>query len=191
MNESLTITYRQLRVQIFRLNSVIFNDSQGRELAFFTVLFPRHANQSQGRIFPSLIVGLAHPEPVRLHKVTITFSSDDSQSWPDVGVTARQSDTNSLLPDRISRVNMHQAVVSYGNLGYVMESENLKVGIRISSLDPVSNINHSVSMKVDFTLFESQPVLIGHSYSGEAIYHVVAMPDGFIYVSDSPQGNAW
>ena len=81
-------------------------------------------------------------------------------------------------------VSNGKAIISFQNLGfYGTGTETFDFWFGIDAV--ASNTSRSVSLTVDVTGHSPNPVLIGHSYSGEATFQIVAQPNGLLTVSDT------
>jgi len=159
---------------------VYFNDSQGKNLAVFYFSF-RSLNLSLGPVLTTLSFGPAFsPQFVDLDSAKFTFAAASPLWWPDIGYRVP---TNGLNPAQISETN-GKAIIDFQNLGfYGTGTETFDIWFGINAVG--YNTNHSVFLTVDITAHTPNPVLIGHSYSGEATFQIVAQPNGLLSVSDT------
>jgi hypothetical protein len=158
-----------------------FNNSQGSELAFFNFAF-RYTNQSQGPVLTTLQFGPESSQSIYLDSAKFTFTSDPL-SWPDIGLRVP---TNGFTPTQISRVNQQTVILSYQNMGfYGQGTELFDIWFGLNILTGATNTNHSVFLTVDLTGHNPHALLIGQSYTAEAIFQIVTHPNGLLTVSDT------
>jgi hypothetical protein len=159
---------------------VYFNDSQGRNLAVFYFSF-RSLNQSLGPVLTTLSFGPTFsPQFVDLDSAKFTFATPSPGWWPDIGYRVP---TNGLNPTQISEAN-GKVTLNFQNLGFYgtgTETFDIWFGINAAGY----NTDHSVFLTVDITAHTPNSVLVGHSYSGEANFQIVAQPNGLLTVSDT------
>ena len=179
---SLTTTYNTPFANAYWM-SARFNNSQGAEMAFFNFAF-RSTNQSNGPVLTTFQFGPEPSQSIYLDSAKFTFTSDSPLSWPDIGVRVS---TNGFTPTQISRVDNQQTVVlSYQNMGfYGQGTELFDLWFGITIVTGTTNTNHSVFLTVNLTGHNPHALLIGQSYTAEAVFQIVAHPNGLLTVSDT------
>ncbi len=178
---SLTTSYNTPFANVYWM-SARFNNSQGSEFAFFNFAF-RSTNQSQGPVLTTLQFGPEYSQSIYLDSAKLTFTSDSPLSWPDIGLRVP---TNGFTPTQISRVNLQTVIMSYQNMRfYGQGTEDFDIWFGITIVTGASNTNHSVFLTVDLTGHDPHALFIGHTYTAEAIFQIVAHPNGLLTVSDS------
>lgn len=159
-----------------------FNNSQGAQFAWFNFAL-RSTNQSTGPVLTTLEFAPNLTQPIYLDSVKLTFETSDVLSWPNVWINIPG---NGFNPSQISETTLQRVVISYDNMGIFGQSTevvNIRFGITI--VTGALNTNHSLSFTVDVTGHDPHAVLIGHSYSAEAVFKIVAQPNGLLYVADT------
>ena len=178
-NSPLTTSYNTPFANVYWVGAR-FNNSQGTELAFFNFAF-RSNNQSNGPVLTTLEFGPESSQPIYLDTVKLTFDTGNTLAWPDVGLRVPG---NGFTPTQISRVNLQKVIISYENMGFFgTGTEMFDIWFGITMI--ASNTNHSLFLTVDIAGHSPNPVLIGHSFSGEAVFQIVAQPNGLLYVADT------
>lgn len=168
--------------------SASFNDSQGKELAFFTFGL-RGTNQSGGPVPITLQWGPSAPPSqdialVNVVSVRLTFSSDNFALWPAIGVIGSQT-AGGISPTHIERGSNGQEIVTYYTPGVFGKGTNLvNIWFQLTGVGPSSNVNHTVTLTVDMTLGSLNSFFIGKQYNAEAQFPLVVEPSGLIFVSD-------
>jgi len=162
--------------------SARFNNSQGTEMAFFNFAF-RSMNQSRGPVLTTLQFGPEYSQSIYLDSAKFTFTSDSPLSWPDIGLRVPE---NGFTPTQISRVNLQTVILSYQNMGfYGQGTELFDIWFGLTIVTGATNTDHSVFLTVDITGHNPHALLIGQSYVAEAIFQIVAHPNGLLTVSDT------
>jgi hypothetical protein len=160
--------------------SARFNNSQGTDLAFFNFAF-RYTNQSAGPVLTTFQFGPEYPQSIYLDSAKFTFTTDSPLSWPDIGIRVPG---NGFTPTQISRPNLQTVILNYQNMGfYGQGTEDFDIWFGITIVTGAFNTNHSVSLAVDLTGHNPHALLIGQSYTAEAIFQIVAHPNGLLTVS--------
>jgi len=175
---SLTTTYNTPFANQYR-KAAYFNDSQGTERAFFNFAF-RDTNDSLGPVLSTIQFGPGLSGSY-LDSAKFTFTSETPLTWPDV---AFRMPLNAIAPTEISRVDTRTVVISCQSLGLGgqgTEVFDLWFGIGNAG----SSTTQSVVLTVDITGHIPDSTLIGHSFSGEATFHIVSPPNGTLYMSDT------
>ena len=157
--------------------------AKGAEMAFFNFAF-RSTNQSNGPVLTTFQFGPEPSQSIYLDSAKFTFTSDSPLSWPDIGVRVS---TNGFTPTQISRVDNQQTVIlSYQNMGfYGQGTELFDLWFGITIVTGTTNTNHSVFLTVNLTGHNPHALLIGQSYTAEAVFQIVAHPNGLLTVSDT------
>ncbi len=180
-HSSLTTTYNTPFANVYWIGAR-FNNSQGNELAFFNFAF-RNNNQSNGPVLTTLEFGPESSQRIYLDTVKLSFDTGNLLAWPDIGLRVP---TNGFTPTQISRVNAQKVVISYENMGfYGQGTEMFDIWFGITIVSAALDTNHSLFLTIDITGHSPNPVLIGHSFSGEAVFQIVAQQNGLLYVADT------
>ena len=175
---SLTTTYNTPFANQYR-KAAYFNDSQGTERAFFNFAF-RDTNDSLGPVLSTIQFGPGLSGSY-LDSAKFTFTSETPLTWPDV---AFRMPLNAIAPTEISRVDTRTVVISCQSLGLGgqgTEVFDLWFGIGNAG----SSTAQSVVLTVYITGHIPNSAPIGHSFSGEATFHIVSPPNGTLYMSDT------
>jgi hypothetical protein len=172
-------------------NGALFNNSNGKTLAFF-VFALRSTNQSQAPIGITLSWGPNTPpgrgtssDPVYIDSLEVIFSSDNFANWPDVGVRA-SSTAGGLSPTQVLRGTDGQAIISYQDLGfYGTATETVDLWFQLLGVGPSASVNHTATMTVNFMAHVPHSMLIGQSYSAQAVFHLIVDPSGSVSLSEN------
>ena len=114
---------------------------------------------------------------VIVDSLTMTFSSDQFDYVVDVG--ARAPFSTSITHVDLTRSGLDE-VVSYSNLP--AQSQGTQTSLLWFYLGGMSaqSGNHTVTMTVDLAAHDPQPSITGHSYSAEAVFHIIVQPNGLV-----------
>jgi hypothetical protein len=161
--------------------SVRFNTTQGVELAFFNFAF-RWENQSNGPVLMAMQYGAESLQHINLDSAKLTFATSDGLSWPDISF---RIPANGLTP-QLSRSDLYKVILDYENLGfYGQGTETFDIWFGITVVSGALGTDHSLFLTVDLTGHNPDSYVIGQSYSTEAVFKIVAQPNGLLYVADS------
>ena len=175
---SLTTTYNTPFANQY-WKAAYFNDSQGTERAFFNFAF-RDTNDSLGPVLSTIQFGPGLSGSY-LDSAKFTFTSETPLTWPDV---AFRMPLNAIAPTEISRVDTRTVVISCQSLG--LDGQGTEVfDLWFGIGNAGSSTTQSVVLTVDITGHIPDSTLIGHSFSGEATFHIVSPPNGTLYMSDT------
>ena len=62
-------------------------------------------------------------------------------------------------------------------------TETVDLWFQLLGVGPAANFNHTATMTVDFIAHDPHSVLVGHTYSAEAVFHLFVEPSGNVLLS--------
>lgn len=156
-----------------------FTSSSKASMAWFSFGFA-HNNESVGPLYTTVSFAGTF-NVVVVDSVMMTFSTDQSGYTVDVG--ARAPFSTSVVHVDLTRTALDE-IVEYPSLASQPQgTQTSLLWFYLGGMSAQSG-NHTVTMTVDLAAHDAQTSLTGHSYSAEAVFHIIVQPNGLVYVSD-------